>query len=124
MPCWRPLTTTRPGVTAEFNLNLLTHLAETLHIDLDPDRFKHRAEYNAEVSAIQMFLDVLESHEVVIGGETISLAAGEAIHTENSFKYEPEEFLALAASAGFAELGRWSDPKEWFAVYLLEVGSA
>lgn len=109
------------GVTAEFNLNLITHLAETLAIDLDPGRFSHRAEYNAEVGAIQMFLDVLESHEVTIAGETISLAAGEAIHTENSFKYEPADFLALAAGAGFVELGRWSDPRGWYAVYLLEV---
>ena len=109
------------GVTAEFNLNLIAHLAETLALDIDPDRFSHRAEYNADLGAIQMFLDVLESHEVEIGGETISLAAGEAIHTENSFKYEPAEFLALAADAGFAELGRWSDAREWFAVYLLEV---
>ena len=111
------------GVTAEFNLNLLAHLGEMLSIDLDQSRFAHRAEYNVELGAIQMFLDVRESHEVVIGGETISFTAGEAIHTENSFKYEPEEFLALAASAGFAEIGRWSDPKQWFAVFLLEVAS-
>jgi uncharacterized SAM-dependent methyltransferase len=111
------------GVTAEFNLNLLAHLGETLGIELDPRRFAHRAEYNADIGAIQMFLDVQESHEVVIGGESISFTAGEAIHTENSYKYEPEEFLALAASAGFAEVGRWSDPKHWFAIFLLEVAS-
>jgi len=109
------------GVTAEFNLNVLDHLAQMLDIDLDNSRFTHRAEYNSELGAIQMFLDVLESHEIQIGGETISLEAGEAIHTENSFKYSPEEFLALAASAGFTEVGSWYDSKQWFAVILLEV---
>jgi dimethylhistidine N-methyltransferase len=109
------------GVTAEFNLNVINHLGETLGIDLDASRFSHRAEYNAEVGAIQMFLDVLESHEVTLAGQSIELQAGEAIHTENSFKYDPAEFLALVADAGFREAGRWTDEKGWFAVYLLEV---
>ncbi len=112
------------GVTARFNLNLINHLAETLNIGLDASRFAHRAEYNAEIGAIQMFLDVLESHEVEVGGRQIRLQAGEAIHTENSFKYDPAEFLALAARAGFQEAGRWSDPKGWFAVFLLQVPQA
>ena len=37
-----------------------------------PSRFSHRAEYNAEIGAIQMFLDVLESHEVNPGGSSRS----------------------------------------------------
>lgn len=108
------------GVTAAFNRNLISHLAEAIGADLHVGHFAHRAEYNETVGAIQMFLDVRESHEVRIAGETIAFQAGEAIHTENSFKYEPEEFLALAAGAGFVESGRWTDVKEWFAVFLLE----
>lgn len=109
------------GVTAEFNLNVIRHLAETLNIGLDPGRFSHRAQYNAEIGAIQMFLDVRESHQIEIDGEKIEFRAGEAIHTENSFKYEIAEFLALAEGAGFAAVGSWSDPRQWFAVCLLEV---
>jgi uncharacterized SAM-dependent methyltransferase len=67
---------------------------------------------------------VLESHEVSLAGQSIQLEAGEAIHTENSFKYDPAEFLALVADAGFREAGRWTDTKGWFAVYLLEVPGA
>ncbi|MEM8766135.1 MAG: L-histidine N(alpha)-methyltransferase, partial [Pseudomonadota bacterium] len=40
--------------------------------------------------------------------------------TENSFKYERTGFLELAARAGFSEVGTWTDPKGWFAVFLLE----
>lgn len=108
------------GVTARFNLNLLTHLGEVLDVDLDPSRFAHRATYNAELGAIQMFLDVRETHEVQIGDARIRFEAGESVHTENSFKYEPGEFLALAERAGFRERGSWTDPKAWFAVFLLE----
>ncbi|MGD8830609.1 MAG: L-histidine N(alpha)-methyltransferase [Pseudomonadales bacterium] len=113
------------GVTAAFNLNVLTHLARVLNVDLDPSRFAHRAVYNAELGAVQMFLDVLETHEVTIGGTRIHFEAGESVHTENSFKYEPEEFLALAGRAGFTRIGLWTDPRAWFAVFLLEAtGSA
>ncbi len=109
------------GVTAAFNLNLLSHLAVTLDIDLNPARFSHRARYDEALGAIQMFLDVKETHEVSIGDEVIRFEAGESIHTENSFKYEPGEFLKLAERAGWTEVRTWTDQKDWFAVFLLEV---
>lgn len=108
------------GVTAAFNLNLLTHLASVLNVDLDPARFSHRAVYNAGIGAVQMFLDVKETHEVAIGDTRIRFEAGESVHTENSFKYDPADFLALAARAGFAGVGTWTDARDWFGVFLLE----
>lgn len=108
------------GVTARFNLNLMEHLGELLEADLNPDRFKHRAVYDEAAGAIRMYLDVTESHSVVIAGERIEFREGESIHTENSFKYDPEEFLALAAAAGFTERGQWLDDRGWFAVFVLE----
>lgn len=108
------------GVTAAFNLNLLTHLAAVLDVDLDPARFSHRAVYHAGIGAVQMFLDVTETHEVTIGDTRIRFEAGESVHTENSFKYDPADFLALAARAGFASVGTWTDARDWFGVFLLE----
>lgn len=110
------------GITAQFNLNVLRHLGQALGADLDPDRFAHRAEFNAGIGAIQMFLDVKESHEVLIGEQRIRFEVGESIHTENSFKYEPEQFLELSSRAGFTKQGVWTDRENWFAVFLLEVG--
>ena len=49
-------TTTRPGVTAEFNLNILRVLNERLGADFDPDDFEHRAFYDAERQWIEMRL--------------------------------------------------------------------
>ena len=68
-----------------------------------------------------MFLEVIESHVVTIGGQPIEFTAGEAVHTENSFKYDQGQFLRLADNAGFVECGRWTDDNNWFAVFLLEV---
>lgn len=109
------------GVTAAFNLNLLTHLAQVLGLDLDPARFTHRASYNESLGAIQMFLDVTETHEIDIGGERIRFEAGESIHTENSFKYDLDRFIDLAGGAGFRKLQTWTDENDWYAVCLLEV---
>jgi uncharacterized SAM-dependent methyltransferase len=40
-------------------------------------------------------------------------------HTENSYKYTPESFLALAREAGFGAHRMWSDPARWFGVFFL-----
>ena len=107
------------GVTAQFNLNALSHLNETLQADFDLNAFEHVARYNDEAGCIQMFLRSRRDQRVNVAGEIIELAANEEIHTENSFKYHPDEFLELAGSVGFAEVSRWSDERDWFTLYLL-----
>lgn len=107
------------GVTAQFNLNLLQHLNESLDANFDLTQFTHRATYNVEVGAVQMFLVSRCEQQVQVAGEQFNFAQGEALHTENSFKYHPQEFLALAAEAGFAANAQWTDANEWYGVYLL-----
>lgn len=109
------------GVTAEFNLNLIRHLGLLLDAEFDPEQFVHRASYNDALGCIQMFLEATVDHEITVAGRRIQFAAGEALHTENSFKYHSGEFLDLAAKAGFSPLEEWTDPKEWFSIFLLEV---
>jgi len=75
------------GVTAAFNLNILTHLNETLDGDFQLEAFEHVARYNHAAGCIQMFLRSRVNQSVSIAGEVIELAAGEEIHTENSYKY-------------------------------------
>jgi uncharacterized SAM-dependent methyltransferase len=43
-------------------------------------------------------------------------AAGERIHSENSYKYTLEAFTELLVAAGFSPQRRWLDRQEWFAV--------
>jgi L-histidine N-alpha-methyltransferase len=49
----------------------------------------------------------------------IDFAAGEPIHTENSYKYSPEEIDQLAAAAGMALEAQWFDEQHRFSVNLL-----
>ena len=111
------------GVTAQFNLNMIEHIGRLLGVDLAPAEFVHQAFYDGEAGCIRMFLEATRQHQVQVDGQTIHFAAGERLHTENSFKYAPEEFLALAQRGGFAQVAHWSDPKQWFSIFLLEVAA-
>jgi L-histidine N-alpha-methyltransferase len=51
------------------------------------------------------------------GGER-SFAAGERMHTENSCKWQLDDFAALLQQAGFSRLRHWTDENGWFAVFL------
>jgi uncharacterized SAM-dependent methyltransferase len=48
----------------------------------------------------------------------VEFAAGEAIHTEDSFKYSLEEIDRLATRAGLFEEARWLDADRRFALCL------
>jgi L-histidine N-alpha-methyltransferase len=105
------------GVTAAFNLNLLARINRELGADFDPRRFRHYAFYNPALGRIEMHLVALAAHDVKLGEHRFSFAAGETIHTENSYKYSLEEFRALAAKAGFRSAKVWTDARGRFALH-------
>jgi dimethylhistidine N-methyltransferase len=107
------------GVTAQFNLNALKHINERLGADFDLRGFVHEARYNEARGCIQMFLKSLTDQTVRLGDEVVSFAAGELVHTENSFKYRPAEFVELARRGGFEAETWWTDEAERFALFLL-----
>jgi len=105
------------GVTATFNFNLLTHVNRELEADFDLDGFRHRAVYNSEHGRVEMHLLSTRSQSVGIAGQQFAFAAGETIHTENSYKYRADVFAEMAASTGFAGDHCWHDAQRWFAVW-------
>ncbi|WP_448509974.1 L-histidine N(alpha)-methyltransferase [Immundisolibacter sp.] len=107
------------GVTAAFNLNLLARCNRELDADFDPGAFAHRAFYNEAAGCIEMHLDSLRAQTVRVAGQAFEFAAGESIHTENSYKYRPDEFRHLATQAGFEPLHMWADAGELFGVLYL-----
>ena len=108
------------GVTAAFNLNVLRHINHRLDTDFDLSGFEHEARYDEVEGCVKMYL-VSKRHQVVeVDGSKIEFEAGECVHTENSYKYHPGEFLELANSAGFALEAEWSDSKGWFSLFLLK----
>lgn len=108
------------GVTAQFNLNVLNNLNALLDGDLDPSKFEHVALYNEERGRIEMHLRCTADHAARLAGQQVSFTAGELVHTENSYKYHPDEFVQLAETAGFKSREVWQDDRGWFAVLYFE----
>ena len=48
---------------------------------------------------------------------TVTVPAGERIHTENSYKYRAEEFEKTLRAAGFASVARWASPDDGYFVF-------
>ena len=111
------------GVTAAFNLNLLTRINRELGADFDLRRWHHYAFYNPPLSRIEMHLVALAAQRVRLGEHRFAFAAGETIHTENSYKYSLEEFRALARRAGFSGARAWTDRRGLFALHGLNSGT-
>ena len=109
------------GITARFNRNLLSHINTAVGADFDPRAFDHRAVYNESAGRIEMYLDSRSDQVARINGEEVFFAAGEPLHTENSYKYAPREFQAKAELAGFESIALWQDDRRYFMVYLLRV---
>ena len=105
------------GVTAAFNRNALLHLNRRFGFDFALDGFVHRGFYNEAGGRIEMHLEALRDQSVNLGGRTRRFARGERIHTENSYKYHPDEFEALLARAGFTSFVRWASPDAGYFVF-------
>ncbi|MCB0283253.1 MAG: L-histidine N(alpha)-methyltransferase [Calditrichaeota bacterium] len=108
------------GVTAEFNLNQLTHINRELGSNFNLDKFKHKAFYNEEKGRVEMHLESLDDQRVKLNGKVFDFNRGERIWTESSYKYSLKEFEQLAQSAGFRVRKVWTDEKELFSVQYLE----
>jgi len=105
------------GVTAAFNRNVLNHVNRVLGSDFRPEAFAHRGFYNEAAERIEMHLEAITAQCVRWPDVERTFAAGERIHTENSYKYSPAEFTALVRGAGFDRVQCWQDPQRDFAVF-------
>jgi dimethylhistidine N-methyltransferase len=105
------------GVTAAFNRNVLLHLNRRFGFDFALDGYMHRGFYNAARGRVEMHLESLREQAIHLDARERRFAAGERIHTENSYKYAGGEFEALLRKAGFDSIRRWATPGEGFLVF-------
>jgi dimethylhistidine N-methyltransferase len=112
------------GVTAQFNLNLLARANRELGADFDLAQFSHSAFYNAPLQRIEMHLVSRERQAVHLGGERFEFEEGEALHTENSYKFTVDSLRALAVRAGFRAGPAWTDENRLFSVHWLHAPEA
>ncbi len=107
------------GITARFNLNVLTRINRELGGDFDLARWHHLALYDSAAGRIEMHLVSDAVQAVRVGGHRYLFEAGERIHTENSFKFTEEQIRGIAAESGFQVEKHWTDDRGWFSVVLL-----
>ena len=105
------------GVTAKFNLNLLTRINRELKGDFALEAFAHEARWNERESAIEMHLVSLKPQTVSVAGSSFAFAEGETIHTETCRKFDVGGFAHAAQRSGWRVDKLWSDPAQLFAVF-------
>jgi len=110
------------NITAAFNLNVLTRINDELGGDFDLDLFRHEALYDEEEGRIEMYLQSRVQQEVFVEdlGISIPFTKDEAVLTEYSYKYSPEEITSLAVNSGFELSDQWFDEGVRFSLNLFE----
>lgn len=111
------------GVTAAFNLNLLTRMNRELGADFDVSSFRHLAFYDTALRRIEMHLVSTREQVVHLGPTELVFGEAETIHTECSYKYDLDGVREIAASGGFELQRAFVDPQRLFAVCYLTVSA-
>jgi dimethylhistidine N-methyltransferase len=105
------------GVTAAFNMNLLSRINAELGGDFDLGSFYHDAVYVEDLGRIEMRLISKKPQSVTIGSETFAFEENEYIHTESSHKFSLDQFRGICEAAGFTPVASWTDSKSLFSAH-------
>jgi len=105
------------GVTAAFNLNLLSRINRELDANFVLKQFAHEAIFNLQTHSVEMHLRSLVDQVVCLPGAdlVVDFASGESIHTETCHKFSLDELQALARDSGFRPADVWLDSAWPFA---------
>mgnify|MGYP003676140424 FL=1 len=106
------------GVTAAFNLNLITRINRELEGDLPIDGFVHRARWNDAKARVEMHLEAVRPLHFHVAGQAFRMAQGETIHTESSHKYGVRDGRLLLRSGGWEPVREWTDADGLFSLIL------
>ena len=106
------------GVTARFNLNVLTRINRELGGTIPVDAFEHRAIWHDGRGRIEMHLEAQRNVAFQAAGHHFAMLRHDTIHTENSYKYTPEEIRLLARASGWEPMAGWIDRDRLFGVHV------
>jgi dimethylhistidine N-methyltransferase len=110
------------GITAQFNMNLLTRMNRDLGGNFDLSQFRHKAFLNETLGRVEMHVESLRQQAVTLHQlkREFFFEKGETIHTENSYKFTFPVLKKLAARGGFEIEKTWMDQRKWFSLNLLK----
>ena len=109
------------GITAKFNLNMLSRINDELDADFLLNNFEHVAKYNEKEQRVEMYLKSLVNQSVIISKANISLKLkqDELIHTEYSHKYKISQIKKLMDETNFEIKQIWLDSNKYFSLTLV-----
>ena len=102
------------GVTAAFDLNILSRINRELAGDFQVRNFQHEARWCEGLARIEMHLVSKARQVVKIPGADcqVMFEKGESIWTESCYKFDPSDSAPLAQRTGFVNVAQWID-LEW-----------
>lgn len=111
------------GITAAFNLNLLTRINRELGGNFNVEQFKHAPLYNEEEGQAESYIQSTAAQEVHIDatGKTYHFDEGERIHMEISRKYDAETVNKVIAATDLEIKKIFTDSNGYFSDFLLEM---
>ena len=111
------------GITADFNLNLLTRMNRELDANFRIDQFEHFTFYEEKTGEVQSFLVSLTDQSVFFKNLDweVAFKKGERIHTEISRKYSLEELESIAQKDNFDVVRHFLDSRKYFTDTLWRV---
>ena len=109
------------GITAQFNLNVLSRINSELGGNFDTSKFAHHAVYNENQNKVEIYLRSLAKQTVEIPSADLILEIddGELIHTENSYKYTISQIKQMFTITGYQIQAMWNDDNRYYSLVLL-----
>ena len=109
------------GVTAAFNLNILSVINNALQADFNVEEFRHHAHYNHELDRIEMHLYARSDQSIHITDldMTVEVGKGESIWTESSHKFTRETAMSMIHEAGMSLDTWYTDPLDYYGLALI-----
>ena len=108
------------GITAKFNLNVLSRINDELDADFELKNFTHHAIFNESQQRIEMYLKSNCYQKITIPKSNlqIELQEDELIHTEHSHKYTIPQIEKMFDETGFGINKIWQDENRHYALVL------
>lgn len=112
------------GVTRSFIVNELERINRELGANFDLWAFGLRSFYNEALGRVEIYLESLRAQTVEVRGLELSLSfnAGERIHMEHAYKFDPEGLRILGNKSGFDLQRTWLDKQNRFSSNLFRAG--
>lgn len=110
----------KSGITAKFNLNLLSRINKELDGQFNLNNFQHYAYFNDEKNRIEMHIISKKDQLVKIGklDKNFHFRKNESIHTENSYKYTIKQIENIALKTGYSISNNYLDKNKWYNLAL------